>query len=140
MSPKKKPQKRKRPFSSSSQDESKVNVDRLLEATPKSVTSTSVKQVLDSKGPDESSATNNTPSGQALETLSSLFLDEVDEDEHMGFVCVLEDSKKEATFLSLVKTSKKNMLHVACQRINLIYLLLIQFFLKLYLNSKREGS
>ncbi|KNZ46137.1 hypothetical protein VP01_751g3 [Puccinia sorghi] len=52
----------------------------------------------------------NTPSGQALEALSSLFLlDEVYEDIYLGFVCVLEDSKKTATFLSLVKTSNKKI-------------------------------
>ncbi|KNZ48092.1 uncharacterized protein VP01_5918g1, partial [Puccinia sorghi] len=108
---KKKPQKRKQPVSSSSEDESKVNVNRPSEATPKSVTSTSVKR------PDDSSETDNTPSGRALEALASLFLDEVDEDEYLGFVCVLEDSKKAAPFLSLVKTSnKKNMPHVACPR------------------------
>ncbi|KNZ46620.1 uncharacterized protein VP01_7118g1, partial [Puccinia sorghi] len=57
---------------------------------------------------NELSATDNTPSSRALGALASLFLDEVDEDEYLSFV-VLEDSKKAATFLSLVKTSNKKI-------------------------------
>jgi predicted nucleotide-binding protein len=47
----------------------------------------------------------------ALEALSNLFLDELDEDKYISYVWVLEDDKKASTFLLLIKSLSKSICH-----------------------------